>query len=181
MRRDCHVGITAHGLDRGGALGNLRGEVSRITVAYLVEVGYQRLGEVAHLAFGHHRERKTGAAVVRMVGVVDLGTPGAAARQLDRQVDRLGTRDHRVRRRRGVLLAEDQRHSEVGENVATSACDVVREMVEQCLDAMERMNAVLSAEFLSRMEKWWEPGAPEFIPGRPPSSNPPSTFAAKLG
>jgi NAD(P)H-dependent flavin oxidoreductase YrpB (nitropropane dioxygenase family) len=31
-------------------------------------------------------------------------------------------------------------------NVAMSTRDVVREMVEQCLDAMERMNAVLSAE-----------------------------------
>jgi hypothetical protein len=31
-------------------------------------------------------------------------------------------------------------------NVAMSTRDVVREMVEQCLDTMERMNAVLSAE-----------------------------------
>ncbi len=32
-------------------------------------------------------------------------------------------------------------------NVAMSTREVVREMVEQCLDAMERMNAALSAEF----------------------------------
>jgi len=31
-------------------------------------------------------------------------------------------------------------------NVAMSTRDVVREMVEQCLDTMERMNTVLSAE-----------------------------------